>query len=304
MKKKPKSGGIAEALRAKAAIALLRTLSWMPVAAARKIGAFTGWAGWVFNSRHARITRINLALCFPELSENERKILGQKSLIESGKTAAEMGAVFLWPVERCLSLIESVENETLLTEAIAEGKGVVVLAPHLGNWELIGPYLAKRGRFVALYQPPREAELDRLLVSARARAGIHLAAANQRGVAGLFRELSGGAITGILPDQQPARKAGGVFAPFFGVSAFTATLLPKILQKTGARVICGVAFRTKTGFKLHFLEADPGLYDADETAAATAVNRDVQKCVRLAPEQYSWEYKRFRRRPAGEQSPY
>lgn len=175
-----------------------------------------------------------------------------------------------------------------------------MLLPHLGNWEAMGPFLAAKGRFVALYQPPEEEGLEKLLIKARERTGMTAVPTTQRGIVRLFKELEKGAITAILPDQQPGRNAGGVFAPFFGIGALTGTLLPKILQKTGASVVSGVALRTSKGFELRFLKADPDLYNPDETVSATALNREVERCVRLAPEQYVWEYKRFRRRPEGQ----
>src|SRR5690606_36797570 len=143
------------------------------------------------------------------------------SLIESGKTAAEMGAMFLWENSRTLGLIESVENETLLDEAIAEKRGVVVMLPHLGNWEVLGPYLAQKGAFVALYRPPRDAGLETVLIEARPRTGMTPVPTNHRGIVRLFKELEKGATTAILPDQQPARKAGGLFAPLFEIEAYT-----------------------------------------------------------------------------------
>ena len=108
----------------------------------------------------------------------------------------------------------------------------------------------------------------------------------------------------ILPDQEPLKKYG-VTAPFFGVPALTMTLVSRILRRTGARALYVFAERRPAGrFRVRFLEAPDGLDDADETAAAERLNRGVEACVRLCPEQYLWSYKRFKTAPPGELTPY
>lgn len=295
-----KDSGLSSFLRAKAAMLLLKGLAALPLGTARNLGSVIGWTGWTFGSSHARITRINLAACFPELDPESLERLGKKSLIESGKTAAEMGAMFLWPPDRLLGLIERIENESLLEGLIEEKRGVVVLLPHLSNWEMMVAFLAQKGHSVVLYRPPREPRLNDFLLAARARTGMIPVPTSQKGVVRLFKELEKGALTAILPDQQPSKKSGGVFAPFFGIPSYTATLLPKVIRKTGAVVVNGAVVRTQKGFELRFFEAADSLYSENDQEAATAMNQEVEKCIRLAPEQYVWEYKRFRYRPEGE----
>jgi KDO2-lipid IV(A) lauroyltransferase len=111
-------------------------------------------------------------------------------------------------------------------------------------------------------------------------------------------------MTGILPDQQP-RKDGGVFVPFFGIQAFTMTLLPKLALKTQATVIFAHAQRRSdgAGFDIVFSPADSAIYHADPVISATAMNKSVERCVMAAPSQYQWEYKRFRSRPDDDPAP-
>jgi KDO2-lipid IV(A) lauroyltransferase len=198
-----------------------------------------------------------------------------------------------------LELVEAVENEAALDNAIAAKKGVILLAPHIGNWEMMRHFLASKSTFIALYEPPKIKDLEPLMIAIRDKVGMISAPANAKGVATLFRELSKGAVTAILPDTQPSKRAGGVFAPFFGVEALTPTFLQKAARKTGAIVVCGAALRGENGFRLAFMEVDQSIYDPDEIVAATALNRSIEACVNLAPAQYIWEYKRFRARPRG-----
>lgn len=140
--------------------------------------------------------------------------------------------------------------------------------------------------------------MDRLLKEVRSRSGVKLAPTNRKGVAQLLTALRQGEMVGVLPDQVPADSSGG-FAPFFGEPAFTMTLISKLVQRTEAEVFCGFAQRLPAGrgFRAVFRPADPAIASDDLTVSLTALNRTVQECVALAPSQYQWEYKRFRRRP-------
>ncbi len=147
-----------------------------------------------------------------------------------------------------------------------------------------------------LYMPPDEPALDRLLLRSRARGGLRMAAAGQAGVGKLIRALKAGELVGILPDQVPA-DGSGVFAPFFDQPAYTMTLACKLAQRPGIRVFCGYAKRLPTGagFRAVIRELDLRRETLDESI--TAMNQAIEELVRECPEQYQWEYKRFRRQP-------
>jgi KDO2-lipid IV(A) lauroyltransferase len=141
-----------------------------------------------------------------------------------------------------------------------------------------------------------------LLIKARgALAAEQVRAEGAAGVRVLFKRLTSGGVVGILPDQQP--KAGeGEFAPFFDMPALTMVLLSRLAQRTGATVLFAFAERLPrgVGFRIHFLRAPEGIAAPDLPTAVAALNRGVEDCVRLAPEQYQWAYKRYSIRPPAE----
>jgi KDO2-lipid IV(A) lauroyltransferase len=134
---------------------------------------------------------------------------------------------------------------------------------------------------------------------------MHLAATDAGGIRTLMSALRRGEQIGILPDQDP-KGGAGVFAPFFGIATKTMTLLPKLAGKSGAAVLVAYAERLSwgRGYRIHFLPLDEAIYDRDEVVAVTALNSAVELAVRQNPEQYAWNYKRFRSRPEGEPSLY
>ncbi|MDF3013607.1 MAG: lipid biosynthesis lauroyl acyltransferase [Cellvibrio sp.] len=278
--------------------ALFKLLALLPLGLLRALGAALGSLMWLFNGRAAKVTRENIALCFPELSAAGQSHLARQSLQETAKTAMEAGAIWRnsWPWLQGKTV--AMEGDEILRAKLAEGKGVLVLAPHHGNWEVVAPYLASVANLTAMYQPLDNPKMDELVLAGRSKLNITMAPTNRKGVMMLFKALQGGTIVGILPDQVPGREAGGEIAPFFGQPALTMTLVHGLIQRTGCAVCSCYAERIAGGFKLVVLEADAQIYSEEQLASVTGLNASVAACVRRAPAQYQWEYKRFRRLPA------
>jgi KDO2-lipid IV(A) lauroyltransferase len=174
---------------------------------------------------------------------------------------------------------------------------VLVLAPHLGNWEVVSIFLAGYAPLTALYQPPPLPALDKLVLGGRSKSNITMAPTNRRGVMQLFKALQRGELVGILPDQVPDDGSGAEIAPFFGLPALTMTLVHSLVERTGCEVVCIYAERVKDGFRVVIRAPEPGIGDADLQRSVSALNASVENCARAIPEQYQWEYKRFRRLP-------
>ncbi len=284
-------------------IAFIRLMSLFPLEMARTVGKVLGYCTYLTKSRLYQTTLTNLQLCFPELPENKRHALARKSLLNTGMTLAESGAVWLWPVDRILGKLVAIEGADLLKAAQARGKGVIFLGPHHGNWELTGLYLSTLGPCAQLYQPPKNAALDKLLFQARSRGSAAMYPATSKGVAAVLGALKNGEMCGILPDQIPAPGAGD-FAPFFGQAAYTMTLIPRLLQKTGAAALLTYTRRVKGGFVMVFRQPDPDVYAKHMPLALAGLNRTVEMAASDEPELYQWEYKRFRYQPEGSREPY
>lgn len=272
--------------------------SRLPLRLARRLGWLAGEIAWRLDSREAETTRINLALCFPAMGEEERLRLARRSLQNWGMTVFEVPII--WRLgRRALDLIGTVHGNDSVTRQLASGRGTIMISPHIGNWELAGLWASSLGPTTILYQPPRQPGVEDIIRAGRAKAGATLVPTNLRGVSALIKALKNCEITGILPDMEPD-PSGGIFAPFFGVPALTMTLVHNLVQRSGAGVLLVFARRTARGFDLDILEPDANLYDADPEVAVAALNHLVERSVRIAPEQYQWEYKRFKQRPEGQ----
>jgi KDO2-lipid IV(A) lauroyltransferase len=248
----------------------------------------------------------NLAVCFPDLGEAERRRLARESLAESIAAMFELGPLWNWGRARVLSLVREVNGVERLDAAVSSGRGAVLLGPHLGAWEIAGLFASARVPMTTLYRPPRVRGLERCLKRARERFGARLVPADAGGVRALFRTLQRGGVVGVLPDQDPGPDAG-IFAPFFGVPARTSTLTAKLLTSTDAAPILSWAERLERGqgYRLHYEELDPGpLRCGDIERATRALNLEIERLIRRFPRQYLWTYRRFRHRPPGQRNPY
>lgn len=282
------------------AVMVARLMLWasacVPLHWARFVGRGVGSIMLRLNLRTVRITRRNFEIAYPSLSTAEREQLIRRTLREQGALSAEMGHVWRRPHDYVRSLI-SVNGGDHVDLALAEGRGVVVLAPHLGNWEVLSHHLTSLGDLMCLFEPPKLPAIADLVLAARQRAGGEYVPTTGRGIARLVRHCKAGGITGILPDQVPDRDVGAVNAPFMGVDCSTASLAVSLIQRSGARAVMGVAWRTQRGFEIQFCPVSDAVYSDHLESALTAMNSDIEQLLRADTTQYQWTYKRFRTTP-------
>jgi len=274
----------------------IHLIARLPLVLSQRLGASCGWVLAHWPNRQRRNALINITLCLPELSRKQQLALCRRNLCAFGTTYFEIAYLWQRPLTEVLAHIREVRGGELLQRPA--GQGLIVLSPHLGAWELAGLYLAAQGPTAIFYKPQRY--LDTLIRTARSRSGAELAPITIKGIRVLTQALERGAAVGILPDQEPKADKGAVFAPFFGVPAFTMLLVNRLARRSGAPVIFMFAERLDDGgFRLHCQPAPAGIDSADDVEAATALNYGIEQCVRTCPTQFLWPYKRFRRRPPG-----
>jgi KDO2-lipid IV(A) lauroyltransferase len=286
-------------------IILIKTLLYLsallPLPLLHGLGTVIGWGFFLIPNRLCKTAQTNIALCFPELTPGKRQQRVRRCMVETGRTLMETGALWLRPASMTLRLIRQVDGVEHVEQAIAAGQGVILATPHLGAWEAAGLYCAARFDITCLYRPLRMAQLESLVNHARSRAGGHYVPANASGIRALFKTLGEGGTVAMLPDQEP--QAGtGVFAPFFGIPAFTMVFLSRLTAKNRTPIIFVWCERLSwgRGYHLHFRQPPESCYSKDTATSATGINQAVENCIRECPTQYQWGYKRFRTRPEGD----
>lgn len=286
-------------------IGLIKLFGFIPFKTAQRLGAWIGRQAMKRAGRMRNVAKVNIALVYPDLSAEQQEELLRKTLEETAMSGLEMGVMWGADPEKGRSLVRKVHNLEVLTDAIASGRGVLLSAPHLGNWEVMNHVATMHATVTAMYRPAKNKVLDRWMRESRQKTGGLLVPTTREGVKAMFTALEEGKLAGILPDQSPKERSG-VYAPFMGIETLTPKLPHELLLKTGALAVFGFAKRLPNaeGFEVYFFAGDDDIYSEDLRTSATSMNRTIEKMIAIAPEQYQWTYKRFKARPNGEPNPY
>ncbi|WHI51230.1 lipid A biosynthesis lauroyl acyltransferase [Microbulbifer sp. MLAF003] len=228
----------------------LKLIGRLPLSWSRCLGRLAGKTAVLLRTEGLRLSRINLAQCYPAMNPKQREKLARESVVNTAVTGFEMASIWHHPWAVNEKTIVSVRNQHLLSLGEEGGRGTLVLMPHTGNWEIFGMYLAAMGPSMALYQPPKIAELDPVIRGGREKTGAQMVPTNIHGVRSLLKCLKAGHVAMVLPDQEP--DMGGDFAPFFGRPALTMTLAHNLLQRTKCHVVFGFGKRVEGGLNWCF----------------------------------------------------
>ena len=146
-----------------------------------------------------------------------------------------------------------------------------------------------------MYRPLRSRKQNDYLFARRNQGNLSMASADKSGILKIQRALSSGELVGMLPDQDPGDE-GGMMIPFFNKEVNTMTLLAKLAKKQNAQVLMFWAYRLDSGkgYDLNFEPVDLSVDGDDIEARVGAMNKSIESLVRKFPEQYMWNYKRFK----------
>lgn len=275
---------------------LLRLLARLPLPWLHRAGAALGWFVYLASPVYAARMRANLGASGIYSDPDALKRALRECIEETGKGAVETAKIWFGDLDEVTGLVEC-HTWNVVEEARRGGRGIILLTPHLGCFEVSALYIAKNLPLVALYRPPRQRWLEPLMIRGRSRGQARVSPANLRGVRMLYKALQRGEAVGLLPDQAP-QLGEGTWADFFGRPAYTMTLVRRLQKQTRAAVILLFTERLAKGkgYLLH-LEKHPG-DEIDERE----LNRAVERLVRRCPTQYLWSYNRYKV-PAGAEPP-
>lgn len=284
-------------------VLLLRWLSRWPLRLLHLVGGWMGWLVYAASPTYRRRLKDNAALAGLPTP------LRRASVAEAGRMVAEAPWIWLRPHGEPLGDKVQWEGAELIAQALDAGKGLLLLTPHLGCFEICAQGYAERfgGRqpMTALYRPARQAWLRELEAYARERPGLRTAPAALSGVRQMLRALRKGETVGLLPDQVPPQGLG-VWAPFYGKPAYTMTLAARLVQQSGAALMLmwGERLPQGRGWRVRVrqapaLPADAADEQALQLACATVVNQAMERLIAERPEQYLWGYHRYKQ-PRGE----
>lgn len=275
---------------------LLKNFSKLPLRLIQVTARSVGWLLYVSNSSARRVTEINLKSAYPELSESERDQLTKRSLKSQCMTYAESVKIWGSAPEFALEQIKAVHGEDIFLDALQNPNGTLAVVPHFGTWELMNAWVNLYTAPVIMYKPSKNPDVDRFMLEARQRLNATLVPTDETGVRALFKHLKQGGFAAILPDHMP-KESGGIYSPFFGQNVLSSTLLSKLAAKTQCSVIGLSCLRREdlSGFELYVQTLSAEINAKDLQLSVDTLNKEMERIINVAPEQYLWGYKRFRK---------
>jgi len=255
-----------------------------------------GWLAYHASPSYANRLRENLYKSGVWQSREKFKQLLEVNVLEAGKASAELPWIWFRPQAESARSVQKVSGWDVVEAARRKGRGLILLTPHIGCFEIISQYLSLQFPLTALYRSPRYAMLEPAMLAGRTRPSMRLAPADVTGVRILLKALKHGEAIGILPDQVPAQ-GDGEWADFFGRPAYTMTLAARLAKRADTPVVITYAIRLPhgTGYELSFEPMPPCEPGESPTRQ---LNRALENVIRRFPEQYMWSYNRYKG-PAG-----
>ena len=289
----------AEYLALRGTVAALNALPWQR---AGRLGAGLGTLGFRPLGIRRDVVESQLRAAFPALDDREILRIARASYAHLGRTAIETALVPSLGRARIIDLFEKVTGWSHIEDGIRAGRGIILVTGHLGNWELGGAYLAARGMPVdAIVRHMANPRFDRYLNSTRASLGIRVVYDDQA-VRLTPRALRDGRLVAFLADQG-VRGLASTFVPFFGRLAKTPRGPAVFALRLDAPVLFGAAIRQPNGrYHMTFEPVEvtrTGDRERDTDDIVARYTLALERWVRIAPEQYLWQHRRWRRQPPG-----
>jgi len=281
----------------------MKVMATLPFRWQLALGGRVGrWLGRIARRRR-QIARINLEQCFPEWSPLQRETWLDAHFASLGIGLFETAMAWWAPDEklRGLARVTGVEH---LEQALARGKGVILLTGHFTTLELGARFITWQHAFHAMYRSHKNPLYETVMRRERQRRS-RLPPLPHEDLRGLLRAFKRGRAVWYAPDQNHGRR-NSVFVPFFGIPTCTITATSRLAALSGAAVVPYFPRRLPAvaGYEVIILPALENFPSGDVVADTARINTLLEQHIRQAPEQYLWVHRRFKTRPPGESSFY
>lgn len=274
----------------------------LPFRIQMKIGRAIGSLTYYLAPRRRRIAQVNIDLCFPGRSAQEKSALLKKHFQSLGIALLETGLSWWAPKSKLASLVK-IEGLEHLQTTLAEGHSVILLSAHFTTLEIGGRLLSFYAPFHVMYREHKNPLFEDIMRRARQR---HYEKAIPRSdIRGMMRSLKQKMPVWYAPDQNYGAEHS-IFVPFFGVPAATITATSRLIKMSGAKVVPFFQQRLDddSGYQIRIYPPLENVRGQDPAADTIAINHCIEQEILKMPEQYLWVHRRFKTRPEGESGVY
>lgn len=282
------------------ALFVMWLLHWLPLPWLASCGRWLGRMFQRFGKHRRHIVRVNVDLCFPKFSPEQKSALARRHFEAFGRSFLERGLLWWASPERIRKTVQLDGLERL--NAVGD-RPVILLAPHFVGLDMGWTRLAMERDMVTIYAHQTNPVFDTRLRAGRLRFGQSELLARQEGTRRVIKAMKAGKPFYYLPDMDYGKR-DILFVPFFGVPAATITGLSRLARMTGALVLPVITRMTEAGYIVEIGEPWPGYPGESIEIDTVRMNAFLEAEILKIPEQYFWLHRRFKTRPPGEKRPY
>ena len=274
---------------------ILKLLGLLPFKVLHFFSCILGILFYITPNNYRSITKTNLLLAYSYMKPLKIEFLLLKSLIHSNNSLIETGKIWYSISKDDLSNYVAVEGIEFILDSLNKGSGAILFTSHLGNIEVIIKYLGGMFDCTIPYTISKNKQFEKIMLEARKMMGVKMVEAKFSGVRSLYKDLKRGGLIAVAADQVPDKK-NGQMSTFFNRQALTMSLVSNLASKTHSPCHSVACKREKDGhiFKIVFSKPIPDMGVLPIKDSINLMNRELEKCIMKAPEQYAWEYKRFK----------
>ena len=273
---------------------LLSFLGSIPYPILYRTGKLLSFLIRVFPNKHKNITKVNLGVVFKDKTIEERRELLKKSLFHSSMNFLESGIVWNKKNFKKIEANIDIYNVKAVNNSLWSDRGVLLITPHLGNIEVIINYLGSEFDCTIPYTKPKNSTLDKVITESRNSLGVNMVNIDSSGIKQILSTLKNNKLVTIASDQVP-KEGSGIVSSFFENEIYSMTLVPKLKEKTHCSVHVVFCLRKDNGKGFNIYFSDEIDISSSVKEGVDKMNIEFENCIMKAPEQYSWEYKKFKR---------
>jgi Kdo2-lipid IVA lauroyltransferase/acyltransferase len=271
---------------------------------AKSFGAVLYWV--LYEERFKIQTNLRIAIA-DQSDANERKRIGQRIFINLGKTAADVCRLPKFTAKKLGELIHLEGGTNKIDLVRSRGCGGIILTGHIGNWELLGPYIRRFcgypgcavGRRI-YYEP-----YNRFLVNLR-KSGLVSTIYRDESPRRILAKLKRNQLVGMTPDQD-IDSLDGMYIPFFGKNAWTPVAPAKIARASGAPIVPMFVIHVGDRYQLFIEDPIWPIQDESKDAAVRRMTEEwshvVERYIRQYPDQWVWMHDRWKTKQAVSETP-
>jgi len=274
----------------------LKIIASLPLAAVQVLGGFLGILAFIGSKQYRALFNAQYGAV---IKNNHLQSKLWTAVTQSGMLFAD--SLWIWRNSKKALASTTVHNWNIVQNAMSEGKGMIILCPHLGGFEIIPRFLAGHFPATIMYRPSRQEWLNEVVEEGRAYPNMHFVPTNLNGVRQMTRALSKGEAIAILPDQVPSG-GDGIWVDFFGRPAYTTTLPIRLANRHNTPAVMFTAKRRSLGKGWIINAKRLDSFSSNANTAAKELNNAIEDAILIAPEQFIWSYNRYKH-PAGAELP-